>query len=72
MRPVVVWENAGTETASTRHSVPKTRIPFDGESITTSKKILNKEDGTVFFAKQVREEFRPGNPKFVIGKSIGK
>src|ERR1035437_5980135 len=37
MRPVVVWENMGTETASTRQTMPKTRMPFDRECITTSK-----------------------------------
>src|ERR1039458_4228695 len=41
MRPVVVCENMGTETASTRQTMPKTRMPFNGERIRTSKREWN-------------------------------
>jgi hypothetical protein len=47
MRPVVVWENMGTETASARQTMPKTRMPFNGECITTSKSSKRMEQFAV-------------------------
>src|ERR1700687_4561133 len=57
MRPVVVWENTGTETASTRQTMPKTRMPFDGECITTSTSSKRME---TICGRTARDQFRSG------------
>src|ERR1035437_2986617 len=36
MRPIVVWENMGREMASTTQTIPKARMPFNGECIAAS------------------------------------
>src|ERR1035438_2899355 len=36
MRPIVVWENAERGTARTMQTIPKTRVPFNGECIAAS------------------------------------
>src|ERR1039458_5992439 len=63
MRPEEVWENMGTVRASTRQTMPKTRMPFDGECITDLQ--ILKEDGTIFLAA-------PLATGFDLGKKIGR
>jgi hypothetical protein len=47
MRPVVVWENMGIETARIRQTKPKTRMPFDGERIYDLQILKKMEESLV-------------------------
>src|SRR5208283_4137746 len=59
MRPEVVWENVGTVRASVRQTMPKMRMPFNGECITTSK----SQTGWKNFGRTPHDRLRSGNSK---------